>query len=196
VEVAVADRPPQSCDDVEHVVVRSLDVHGHPLAPEGDIAGILPLAQVTGALSEVTVRLQAHAECVIDGAEHYVARQLKRSWNRRLAESAEETLDEVRQLAPVHGLRTVAVLDAQAPDVDQVTARGDGAAVLTGDEYPHQAGVGVLSSVDARPLVLSLHGQAGGPMIGYPASDECRFALGGIGAEDSDERRQVGWLNA
>jgi hypothetical protein len=118
VEVAVADRPSQSRQDAERIVARSLDVHGHTPAPEGDVAGTPPFAQVTGALSEVRVRLEAHAARVIDRAEHYMARQLKRSWNRRLAEGTEEALGEVRQFPPVHSLRTVAVLDAQAPDVD------------------------------------------------------------------------------
>jgi hypothetical protein len=151
---------------------------------------------VTGALSEVRVRLQAQAARVIDRAEDDMARQLERSWDRRLTESAEEDVGEVRQLAPIHGLRTIAVLDTQAPDVDQETAGGDGTAVLAGDEYPHQAGVGVLGSVNARPLVFTAHRQAVGPLVGHPAPDERCFALGGIGPEDFDERRHVGWLNA
>jgi hypothetical protein len=38
VEVAVADRLPQGRHDGVHIVVRSLDVHRHPVAPEGDVA--------------------------------------------------------------------------------------------------------------------------------------------------------------
>jgi hypothetical protein len=96
VEIAIAYGLPQGSQNGEHVVVRSLHVHRHSVAPERDIAGTAPLAQDVRALGEVRMRLKAHAARVVHRTEHQVLRQFKWSRHRRVVRGTEDVAYEFR----------------------------------------------------------------------------------------------------
>src|SRR5215472_425071 len=69
-ELAVADVLAERVHDAPRVVMRALDVHGHPVPAELQVAHAVPLAEMSHGLREVRVRLEPEPASVPDRAEH------------------------------------------------------------------------------------------------------------------------------
>jgi hypothetical protein len=77
-ELAVADVLAERTHDAPRVVMWALDVHGHPVSAECQVAHPVPLTEVPRGLREVRMRLKTEPASVFGRAEHGLLREGQR----------------------------------------------------------------------------------------------------------------------
>src|SRR5690242_9818428 len=120
--------------------MRALDVHGHPVPAEFQVAYAVPFTEMLRGRCEVRMRLEPEPASVCSRAEHDLLGENQRHLDGRPRIRTEGISTERRKLPPLDRLRPQGVLHPQAPGVDQELAYPHRAASLTGDDHEDQPG--------------------------------------------------------